>query len=414
MASQDLSGFLFSFTASAPSSLKASVPGEAGMQEPGPPLLQVEPHMHEQMGSIPPPVMPSRACHRAEEPPAHSPHICHTRPTAHPLYRQHISTVEQCPDHTAPPTLPSLHARPPSSSVTIPMLSQVMPLPAPLPSDTSPKRKRAISDPSTPIIPFAPQLGFDPTPVRTPSPAASASTLLHSEHRSKSTPDSPRTLVAHKFESLQIRPAFVFGAKGVARQEKKRARGAELINDSKLASLAATGQNISDVEIPETPQLPPRPSSSPLEQSKKDIQTPQPDWRASPRPKNAKLMFRRVASPARNSAEARTSESEASQQASAPSAVDLSDLVWHDYEITGHLVDPMTDPEDDGYGINGIGFRPTPAIAWYRSQKRRQQIVEWRAREAREARQQRARSRARGKEARGGIAKDVRRVVRFA
>jgi hypothetical protein len=36
-------------------------------------------------------------------------------------------------------------------------------------------------------------------------------------------------------------------------------------------------------------------------------------------------------------------------------------LTWHDSEITGHA---PTDPLDDGYGINGIGFRPTPAMAY--------------------------------------------------
>lgn len=45
--------------------------------------------------------------------------------------------------------------------------------------------------------------------------------------------------------------------------------------------------------------------------------------------------------------------------------------------------------EDDGYGINGIGFKPTPAIAWARAQKRQRQIAEWKKREAREARERR-------------------------
>lgn len=61
-------------------------------------------------------------------------------------------------------------------------------------------------------------------------------------------------------------------------------------------------------------------------------------------------------------------------------------LTWHDYEITGH--DP-TDPSDDGYGINGIGFKPTAAMAWERSQKRQQQLAELKTRESREARKKR-------------------------
>lgn len=62
-------------------------------------------------------------------------------------------------------------------------------------------------------------------------------------------------------------------------------------------------------------------------------------------------------------------------------------MFWHDVEITGH--DP-TDPNDDGYGINGLGFKPTAAIAWARSQKRKQQLAEYKNREAREARQRRS------------------------
>jgi hypothetical protein len=61
-------------------------------------------------------------------------------------------------------------------------------------------------------------------------------------------------------------------------------------------------------------------------------------------------------------------------------------LVWHDSEITGHN---PSDPTDDGYGINGIGFKPTASIAWERSQKRQKQVTEWKNREAREARERR-------------------------
>ncbi|KAL4739498.1 hypothetical protein BDV11DRAFT_116840 [Aspergillus similis] len=61
-------------------------------------------------------------------------------------------------------------------------------------------------------------------------------------------------------------------------------------------------------------------------------------------------------------------------------------LAWNDSEITGHN---PTDPDDDGYGINGIGFKPTAAIAWARSRKRQKQVAEWKNREAREARERR-------------------------
>ncbi|TLS27685.1 hypothetical protein PpBr36_04314 [Pyricularia pennisetigena] len=61
-------------------------------------------------------------------------------------------------------------------------------------------------------------------------------------------------------------------------------------------------------------------------------------------------------------------------------------LTWHEDEIT--VYDP-NDEDDDGVGINGIGFRPTPAIAHARSMKRRQQLAEYKKREEREARARR-------------------------
>ncbi|KKZ59832.1 hypothetical protein EMCG_05361 [[Emmonsia] crescens] len=68
------------------------------------------------------------------------------------------------------------------------------------------------------------------------------------------------------------------------------------------------------------------------------------------------------------------------------SDVDENPLTWRDSEITGCA---PTDPTDDGYGINGIGFKPTAAIAWDRSQRRKKQVAEWKSREAKEARERR-------------------------
>jgi hypothetical protein len=87
-----------------------------------------------------------------------------------------------------------------------------------------------------------------------------------------------------------------------------------------------------------------------------------------------------------------------SRRRSPPLSVDVTEdpLTWHDSEITGHN---PNDPNDDGYGINGIGFKPTPAIAWARSQKRQKQVADWKDREAREARERR-------RERREGINRD--------
>ncbi|KAI6907908.1 hypothetical protein D0869_13248 [Hortaea werneckii] len=92
---------------------------------------------------------------------------------------------------------------------------------------------------------------------------------------------------------------------------------------------------------------------------------------------------------------------------------DPTSLTWQDDEITGHELD-ANDPGDDGLGINGIGFRPTPAEAEARSQRRKKQIANWKAQEAKEARQRRM-DRRRGSEEgpRSDPVVGGRRTVRF-
>lgn len=93
-----------------------------------------------------------------------------------------------------------------------------------------------------------------------------------------------------------------------------------------------------------------------------------------------------------------------------------SSLHWDDSEITGH--DP-SDPEDDGEGINGIGFKPTAAMARDRSERRRRQLEQYKKREDAEARAARAkRSEARRRAMKGEehkVKEDAEaRRVRFA
>lgn len=67
--------------------------------------------------------------------------------------------------------------------------------------------------------------------------------------------------------------------------------------------------------------------------------------------------------------------------------LDRAALTWREDEITGHEID--TDPSDDGEGINGLGFKPTPRLEAQRAMKRRQQVSDYNARELSEARSQR-------------------------
>lgn len=66
---------------------------------------------------------------------------------------------------------------------------------------------------------------------------------------------------------------------------------------------------------------------------------------------------------------------------------DIADYWWQPSEITGHTPD---DPDEDNYGVNGIGYQKSKAEAWNISQKKKRQLAEWRSREAREARALRA------------------------
>lgn len=99
-----------------------------------------------------------------------------------------------------------------------------------------------------------------------------------------------------------------------------------------------------------------------------------------------------------------------------PAIVDplRASLTWHEDEITMYDSD---DSDDDGTGINGIGFKPTPAIAYARAVRRKQQMAEYKKREEREARAKRSQRR-RGSPASGlmeitGKGKMERRRVRF-
>ena len=89
------------------------------------------------------------------------------------------------------------------------------------------------------------------------------------------------------------------------------------------------------------------------------------------------------ASSSRTASETSIQERPLRYSRSPPLEGEINDNFWHDNEITGHQ---LTDPADDGYGLNGLGFMPTAAMAWSRSQRRKQQIADYRSREAREAR----------------------------
>ncbi|KAF2266187.1 hypothetical protein CC78DRAFT_161438 [Lojkania enalia] len=253
----------------------------------------------------------------------------------------------------------------------------------------SPKRKR-----DTPYIPL-----LDTTLHSTSAP-----------QRDSLTPDSPRNVVADQLRGMTIAamPMSPLTPDDVIHKKPKL----EFMREDSAASLedsndtdARTSQKEKDLdsslvrrqdaagpkEISDTPQpypqaLPPRPRTL------SDFTTfAQPTVFASSASKLAPQQPATSGSMSRS--KNRSSEPRPRKKSPSPPT---SSLTWQDSEITGHLTDPSIDPEDDGTGLNGIGFKPTPALAYARAQKRRQQLIEWRARESRDARAKRSERRRRG------------------
>ncbi|KAJ5667038.1 hypothetical protein N7507_002902 [Penicillium longicatenatum] len=235
-----------------------------------------------------------------------------------------------------------------------------------LPQYFSPKRKRESSE-SDYYSPSA-------SPTSTVSIASLQETRFREEEVGR---HSPRAAVAGRFGELAIRgerltnlgrlnadvppePSIIPPEQGISATGKPRNMPGAWPADNE-ASKVPDYQTTPELPTPYTNDTPTAPSVSP---SKRKSLHPRKQLQPSSPSKHRK---QRLSPP--------------------PAAVSKEDpFTWHDYEITGH--DP-TDPTDDGYGINGVGFKPTAAIAWARSQKRQKQVAEWKTREAREAREKR-------------------------
>ncbi|OJD35926.1 uncharacterized protein BKCO1_1400099 [Diplodia corticola] len=297
----------------------------------------------------------------------------------------------------------------------------------PLQMTASPKRKRGPSDPAVPTTqPFAPRLDTSALPGHIEARCASTSDLhssapgaLLAAVNAESGSESPRSRVANQFERLQIHkggggggsggavPVIDFGCDDAGTIATKKAKHSDKYVDRQQLALREGGNPLSHphelnspppqpvLEIAETPQPPtvrfaatattitgdggaqPSPSSSPSVKLFFSTRRPNPK------------LHRRSQSPSiRTYATSSGPSASASSSLAPPPSSDQAALTWQDSEITGHEIDRECD--DDGYGINGLGFRPTHAVAQHRALKRRQQLLEWRAREAREARQKRS------------------------
>lgn len=243
------------------------------------------------------------------------------------------------------------------------------------PKFDSPKRKRESSG-SEPFT--AAQAGLHP--------------ISHlTQVADNSTTSSPSRAVSTKFERLRIKEAVAkidFGKSGTLEPSQKRMRSSRsTINTPPSIQLedaeAFARSGDATFEIPETPLFP-------VSVSHRSAQSPAPQV-VKPTPK-------RMKSPPPPARSPRSSDLQ-----STPNL-----LTWQEFEITGY---DINGPDDDGEGINGLGFKPTPTMAYARSQDRKRQVREWRAREARDARQKRSERRRNGEsEEHGALHENLSRV----
>ncbi|KOS39084.1 hypothetical protein ACN38_g10085 [Penicillium nordicum] len=246
----------------------------------------------------------------------------------------------------------------------VPTTSVFSMMPTGLPSSFSPKRKREPSESDY------------YSPSASPASIASIDSFEEVSLRDEGELESysPRTAVVGRFGELAIRGDLVSDPRTLT----VNPRGS-------LALPAPEACEPDSHELKNMPEALPATSSEPgdrqalqFEPPATQDQTPLPN---SPSKKKSANFSRKHVNP--------SSPSKRKQRLSPPLADTPSEedpLVWHDSEITGHN---PSDPTDDGYGINGIGFKPTASIAWERSQKRKKQVAEWKNREAREARERR-------------------------
>jgi len=258
------------------------------------------------------------------------------------------------------------------------------------------KRKRAISNVVKPIAGdvFAPQATkpyidtdslFPSTPPNKEEEELSSSSGIN--HAEKLSSISPRTAAIRQFAYLSIRGK----TEGTESPRLKPQDDQELSIPPIDLRLDAITTLRDETSTPPAKRLPPP----------RGIKSPRPKHRSSP--------FILPSTPSSSLLSSVTS-SDGTPQLSFD--FDFRALSWQDSEITGHL---MLDSDDDGTGINGIGFRPTAATALARSQRRRRQVLEWKTRQAREERERRAERRKGLEMELGGVDGGVgKKVVRFA
>ncbi|KAJ6441017.1 ABC transporter CDR4 [Purpureocillium lavendulum] len=254
----------------------------------------------------------------------------------------------------------------------------------------TPKRKRGQELPITPI-----KFSFDPSNAQ---PAEDGG-------------GSPASRVAHRFRGLALGTAG--GGGGVNDAAHDRHRDDDDGTDDEAATTASKRQR-PDEDMPDitdesaSSSSPPSPKDAHAadpnpEPSAARASLPQHDVAIAStetpgRPMQLPIVEDHPKTPGRRRAGTpplrlkRSPSAKGKDKADEPSVADpvRAALTWHEDEIT--IYDP-NDEDDDGTGINGVGFKPTPALAQVRAMKRRQQMADYRRREESEARARRSQRR---------------------
>ncbi|KAF4126173.1 hypothetical protein GMORB2_1419 [Geosmithia morbida] len=222
----------------------------------------------------------------------------------------------------------------------------------------TPKRKRGVNTTLTPI-----QFSFDPSRVV------------------EDGADSPRSKVAHKFHGLAIDGEGGGGVPigssigddvNVAHESKRQRQDADMYDGPSDGPPVAEPSSVTATE--------------PTEGGAASLPSEQPASHNSLMAEIAKAVSMRSGTPPpslrKRMAEKKARLKEDDEEMDIVDPVRAA-LTWRDEEIT--IYDPE-DVDDDGTGVNGVGFKPTPALAHARLMKRRQQLAEYRRREEVEAR----------------------------
>ncbi|KXT16021.1 hypothetical protein AC579_7114 [Pseudocercospora musae] len=266
------------------------------------------------------------------------------------------------------------YRNPPYRSPTPRSTTSASPPPNSSSRNLSPKRKRDQELPRT----------SPPAPVA----ALRVDTAYHSDGSVENGQNSPRSKVAERLTRLDLRHAEDSPTSSQSPRKK-------LKRNLRVRDLSVTPQEHRSLEIPESvndnPSLLLEVAETPGAYQRSSTPTPSGSWQSDLNTNDAMKVDDAVRSPSARpkrmlSPPPPSPATDAMAVDPFETSFDLTSLTWQDDEITGHEI---TSPDDDGEGINGIGFRPTPAIAQVRNQKRRQQVNEWKAREARDARQRR-------------------------